>query len=211
MKARMVKECLYLGLGIILLSGLCAGAVDDQDTPPHRSERVGLLGLDSGYLFVESFYVPSLSVWRDKDSGEMNDGIEFPADLNSGRGVATKIGLSNRTKDLGFVYLTTDHNEHTTHQSSRIHGYFFEGAIRKHFIDPSFFVEAAAGVGGLHIDLPDQFRSADGLAGMLRLTAGITLFHNLRLSGGFGLMRWGHPGETYANSGFFLIGAGLQF
>ena len=165
---------------------------------------------DDRSLFVESFYIPSFSVWPDKDSDEVNDGIEFNADLSSGYGIAVKIGIGTEQENLGFVYITTDHNETITHNSSRMYGYFLEAGIHQQ-INNFLFIEGAIGIGGIHFDLPSRFDNSDGLAGMLRLNIGVSLFDHLRLNAGAGFMRWGHPGETYANSGFSMLGAAFLF
>jgi len=162
------------------------------------------------HFIISATTVPALSVWADKDTDEINDGIEFDADLHSGQGAALKLAVGDAQTDLGLMFLTTRHRERITGSIVHLEGLFVEGAHR-YFWGIHWFGELAGGLGGVVFDLPDRFRSGDGAAFLIRGALGVEYWDHARLQLGVGYFRWGHPGETYGDGTYVDLGGAWLF
>ena len=169
-----------------------------------------LFDVRDAHVMASVSWIPALSVWKDKDSDEINEGIEFDADLHSGHGVAAKIALGDAITDVGLMIITTRHEEHESGSAAQLDGIFLEAAHR-YFWGEYCFGELAGGLGGLIFELPDRFRSGDGMAFLIRGALGVEYLEHIRLQLGVGYFRWGHPGETYGDGTYVEIGGALLF
>ena len=106
--------------------------------------------------------------------------------------------------------MTTRHTETETGAQSRMDALFLEGAHRKWF-DTRFYAKLGLGVGGMVFELPQQYQSGDGIAGLARVSLGMELVEHVQVQVGAGMFRWGHPGETYGNGAYVELGSVWQF
>ena len=159
---------------------------------------------------VSATAIPALSLYADKDSDEVNDGIEFDADLNSGSGYAVRLGLGNDSNGIGFTYVTTQHTETQSGEPARLDAFFLE-ATHQMWYEHYYYAEVGLGGGGIVFDLPPGYKNGDGLVGLIRLALGMEPVENVRLQVGVGMFRWGHPGETYGNGSYLELGGIVQF
>lgn len=204
-------------LSVILITFiLCTIALADPNespasplTPAKKLSPV-LFDFKGATLIFSATMIPALSFYADKDAGEANEGIEFDANLNSGSGYALRLGLGNENESLGFTYMTTQHTETQTGEESQMNALFLEGAAKKWF-NTRYYTEIGVGIGGMVFDLPQGYKSADGLAGLARLAIGLELVEHVQVQVGAGMFRWGHPGETYGNGSYLELGGVWQF
>lgn len=203
---------------MVFLSLTSAIALADPNTPIDKTNAQSFEINDQVFV-ISAMSIPYLKFYADKDGDEVNNGIEFDANLNTGSGYAISIGLGNSdTNDglgsslssIGLTYMTTRHTETQSVQRARMDALFLEGSI-KFGQGERLYTNLGAGVGGIVFDLPEGYKSADGIAGLLRLDIGIELVEHVMVQIGGGLFRWGHPGETYGNGAFLEVGGAWYF
>ncbi|MCF7974910.1 MAG: hypothetical protein K9N55_13910 [Phycisphaerae bacterium] len=202
---------------VLIILTLCTMALaDPNEAPdvlrilPDKDLEPVLFNLEGHELIFSATLIPTLSFYADKDGGEINEGVEFDANLNSGSGYILRLGLGDKKNSLGFAYMTTRHTETQTGEEARMDALFLEGATRKWF-DSRVYTEVGLGVGGMVFDLPQHYQSADGIAGLARIALGMELVEHVRAQVGAGMFRWGHPGETYGNGSYIELGGVWQF
>lgn len=185
-----------------------AGTEVRVDYKKTRGERMGFLG--------RGFWVPALSIEADTDEAEPGLGIEFDADVKTGRGWGGWAGFANYDETggmgLGLMYTNTRHMERTYDAPVDVHAAYLEVMGMARFGDDDFalYGEAGIGIGGVVVDFTKHFDDEGGLAGSFRLGVGLEVLHlHVGISGG--VYTFGYPTETIAKGAYAMVEAGFYF
>jgi hypothetical protein len=167
----------------------------------------------------------NFSVEPDEDRNEIDNGIEFEHQLESGNGYGLGIELFMVDSEdgswddiaginMGLLYLTTTHEENQSRESVGTHSIYFEGILRasQTLISNLTIHEGLyGGLGFVTLDFRDDLNDSTSAAAEVRARLGVEFFNHIEVAICGGSYLWGYPSETVGYGSFFSVEASLIF
>lgn len=193
---------------------------DNQSVSQHNEADLKRSYGEKNHLKLSFIHIFHLSVKPDEDRNEIDMGIEFEHQVQSGDGYGISVELpydgsnENGYTNCGFLFLTTSHKETQTHEDVYSHSCYFEwnaGGTSSLNDELGVNFSISGGVGLAVFDFNDEQNDSTSGAAEVRASVGIELFQRLEFGLIGGTYLWGYPSETVGYGSFFGARASVIF